>query len=307
MFQILSNAVNNSPLKYNVKLEATYIIPNTDIKENRAFKTYARCLYKVDNINYSLELDFLKIFQEKEEMEHKGSGFSLDSIDGIIMNVSVYKPLGGSSYIPLTEFIENKKATINVWNNDDECFKYSVLVKHVNSAHPERLTHYIGIQNMYSYDFSNLNFPTTLNDIKKIEKKNEASVNVYSIKQGEPIYKNNVKKNFVESKFNKYIIYPLKVCDDELNDHHDLLLFDNGNDRQYYCCISNLAKLVGAKISRHGYTTLLCKWCFKSYLGISRWGVTAKQWLKDHKINCNKNKPIVPLLPNPNTFIKFEN
>jgi hypothetical protein len=55
MFQVLSNAVNNSPLKYNIILEATYIIPNTDIKENRAFKTHARCLYKADDINYSLE------------------------------------------------------------------------------------------------------------------------------------------------------------------------------------------------------------------------------------------------------------
>jgi hypothetical protein len=149
-------------------LEATYIIPNTDIKENRAFKTHTS-LYKADDIINSLELDFLKIFQEKEEMEHKGSGFSLDSIDGIIMNVSVYKPFGGSSYIPLPEFIENKKATTNIRNTDDECFKYSVLLKHVNSVHPERLTHYIGVQNIY--DFSNLNFPTKLNDINKFEKK----------------------------------------------------------------------------------------------------------------------------------------
>jgi hypothetical protein len=49
------------------------------------------------------------------------------------------------------------------------------------------------------------------------------------------------------------------------------------------------------------------KQCFKPYFGVSRWGVTAEQWLKDHKMNCNKNKPIVPFIPNPNTFIKFEN
>jgi hypothetical protein len=85
------------------------------------------------------------------------------------------------------------------------------------------------------------------------------------------------------------------------------LLFDDGNGRQHYCCITNLAKLVGVQISRHGHTTLLCKRCFKSYFGVSRWDVSAEQRLKDHKMNCNKNKPIIPLLPNPNTFIKFEN
>jgi hypothetical protein len=80
-------------------------------------------------------------------------------------------------------------------------------VKHINSVHLERLTHYTEIQDRY--DFSNLNFPATLNDIKKIEKRNEVSVNIYSIKQGEPTYTINVRKmsekNVIESKFNKNI------------------------------------------------------------------------------------------------------
>jgi hypothetical protein len=125
------------------------------------------------------------------------------------MNINVYKSLGGSSYSSLSAFIENKKATINIRNTDDECFKYSVLVKHINSAHPERFTHYTEIQDRY--DFSNLNFPTTLNYIKKFEKRNEVSVNVYRIKQGEPKYTINVRKmsekNVIESKFNKNIQY----------------------------------------------------------------------------------------------------
>lgn len=51
----------------------------------------------------------------------------------------------------------------------------------------------------------------------------------------------------------------------------------------------------------------LCKRCFKTYFGVNRCGVTAEQRLKDHKLNCNKNKPLIPLLPRPNTYMKFEN
>ena len=109
IFEIINIALRQSPIKYNIKLEATYIKPNTDLKENRAFKIRARSIFHVDDINEILELDFHKLLKEKEEMALKGSGFSLDSIDGILLNINLYRPLGGSSYIPLPKFIGKKK------------------------------------------------------------------------------------------------------------------------------------------------------------------------------------------------------
>ena len=40
--------------------------------------------------------------------------------------ISKYNPLKGSSYIPLSSHLKNKKAIINMKNNEDECFKHSV-------------------------------------------------------------------------------------------------------------------------------------------------------------------------------------
>ena len=37
-----------------------------------------------------------------------------------------YVPLGGSSYIPLPEFLTAKKAIINLKNDDDDCFKWPI-------------------------------------------------------------------------------------------------------------------------------------------------------------------------------------
>jgi len=119
-----------------------------------------------------LEFDFDTILKEQEVMALKGSGFSLNSIDGIILNINLHKPLGGASYIPLPEYIENKKTTINVHNEDNKCFKYSILAKHVNPVHAERIgRNYSAVEHVY--DFSNIHFPATLN---KFTKNNNVSV-----------------------------------------------------------------------------------------------------------------------------------
>ena len=56
-----------------------------------------------------------------------------------------YKPLRGSSYIKLPKKILDKKATINIQNNDKECFKLSVLAalhhKEID-IHHERVNNY---------------------------------------------------------------------------------------------------------------------------------------------------------------------
>ncbi|CAI6344794.1 unnamed protein product [Macrosiphum euphorbiae] len=172
---LLFNSIQQGSIKYSIKVESTYEIPNTDVRENRAFKTKCRSMFLDTDINNSLDEDFIKIIQEENDMMLKGSGFSLVSIDGILININKYTPLGGSSYIPLPECLERKKATINVQNTDNKCFKYSILAKLVDPVNNFRIgSNYTEVEN--SYDFSNLNFPVTLNDVGKFEKKKSRSI-----------------------------------------------------------------------------------------------------------------------------------
>jgi len=67
LFEIIDNAVKQSSIKYNIKLEATYILPNTDNIQNRAFKTQSRSVFEANDINQLLEVDFLKLLQEKKK------------------------------------------------------------------------------------------------------------------------------------------------------------------------------------------------------------------------------------------------
>jgi hypothetical protein len=42
---LLYNEVQKYPIKYNIKVEVTYEIPNTEVKDNRSFKTLCTSLY----------------------------------------------------------------------------------------------------------------------------------------------------------------------------------------------------------------------------------------------------------------------
>ncbi len=55
-----------------------------------------------------------------------------------------YKPMSGSSYIKTPKWISDKKAKINIKNEDRKCFEYCMLYyKHKNEikCNPERLYH----------------------------------------------------------------------------------------------------------------------------------------------------------------------
>jgi len=61
------------------------------------------------------------------------------------------------------------------------------------------------------------------------------------LKNGKLLYKNNVKNNGkFKQKFEQTIGYPKKVCEEELEDHHDLLLIGDGMGKKHYCRINNL-------------------------------------------------------------------
>jgi hypothetical protein len=75
---------------------------------------------------------FSKILEEESEYIAKGSGWSLVSVDGLKLRINNINPLRGSLYIDLPTFIKNKKALINVKNNDNKCFKYTILTKFDN-------------------------------------------------------------------------------------------------------------------------------------------------------------------------------
>jgi len=57
-------------------------------------------------------------------------------------------------------------------------FKYNILAKLVNPVYAQRIrSNYVEVDK--KYDFKNLKFPTSLNNVVKFEKTNTFSVNIY--------------------------------------------------------------------------------------------------------------------------------
>lgn len=65
-----------------------------------------------------------KILGKLSELQEKSSGYALQRILSLAVYVNKFD--GATSYIKLPQKIEQKKACINVKNEDDACFAWSV-------------------------------------------------------------------------------------------------------------------------------------------------------------------------------------
>jgi hypothetical protein len=242
------------------------------------------------DIETVVEADFSKILSEEDEYMTKGSGFTLSCIDGVLLRVYKYTPLGGCSYIPLPDNIEKKKSTINPQNIDEECFKWEILAKHVKNNTRKRVgSNYYDEE--HRYDFSRITTPTPISDIRLFEHCNPiTSVNVYGLF-------NNINNN--NNRSSKHIVHPIKVCDTEKEDHFDLLFLNNvDTGKSHYCYISNFTRLISNQKNRHGHRLFICKKCFTSFNNQPlKYRLYGKAALTAHKKICKAHRAIVPVMP----------
>ena len=110
-----------------------------------------------------------------------------------------YSPIGGSSYIKTPKSIIGKRAIINVKNDDEKCFLYSILAHFKKfKQNSSRVSQYK--QHLHELRTDGINMPMKLEDITKFEKLNDLSINVYCIEEhGENV---KVKKHILECKEN---------------------------------------------------------------------------------------------------------
>jgi len=292
----LRECLSIHPIKYNLKLEASYVVPNVDnSRENRAFKTSARELYAHSDVAALIDRDFTNLLAEEDTYAGKGSGFTLSCIDGLLLGVYEYTPMGGSSYLKLPENISTRKAVINPQNTDQQCFKWAILAKYV--AHNHRTQ--VGVnysREEYRHDFSALSVPTPVSEIKLFERMNPGvSVNVYGVRNRE----NNKSST-------QYLAYPLHVVDNELPNHFDLLLITGNEGKQHYAYISNFSRLASLQINNREHRLYTCKKCFTTFDDQPlRYKLHGEEALARHRLVCGTHKPILPVMPKEGEILKF--
>ncbi len=162
----------------------------------------------------------------------RGSGWVLDEIKSLDLHVTGYRPVTGSSYIPLPDRLKGKQAIINIQNDDDRCFMWSVLAaKHPTMRDRERVANYQFHAD--ELDFTGISFPVAVQDIPKFEAQNNLSINVYGFEDEEGL-----------------CVYHLTNHYDGRPQIHLLLLIDG--EKQHYCLIKSLETLFLRQNRHHG-------------------------------------------------------
>ena len=91
------------------------------------FRTTVFTSTNTSQFSEQLAQGFKEMHNSAENFQKEGSGWHLDEVENLKIHRAVYQPLAGSSYVPLPKFIANKKAVINIQNDDQKCFLWSVI------------------------------------------------------------------------------------------------------------------------------------------------------------------------------------
>ena len=150
-------------------------------------------------------------------------------------------PPTGASYITLPLDLAKKKGIVNPQNEDNECFKWAILCAlHPVETHPERIAQYKKYAN--KLNFAGIEFPVQADEIifQRFERQNPSIALCISEWKGK--------------------LSPIYVTDHSIAEGRqmiDLLLISNG-EKQHYCWIKNMSRLVAQQTKNHN-VTLICR------------------------------------------------
>ena len=112
-----------------------------NIYKTAFFNGKAKTINNANEIESELSISQQEILNTIEIWISEGLGWTIDKIDSNYVNIFVYQPLNGSSYIDLPDNLKNsKKGLINIKNKNNECFRWC-HVRHLNPQEkdPQRI------------------------------------------------------------------------------------------------------------------------------------------------------------------------
>ena len=181
----------------------------------------------------------------------------------------------GSSYLPLPDWLGRKKAIVNPHNDDEECFKWSVIaVERVGMKDPQCVSNLRKF--MDNYDWSRLEFPVSIKDIGKFETQNNISVNILAV-EGRDVYIHR-KGQRVGREINL-----LMVSEDGI---------------RHYTAIKSLSRLLSSKNSNTKCKQHFCMNCLQGFMQESS--------RDQHQVYCEDNESVRVEMPKQGSTVEFK-
>ena len=284
-----------------------YVIMKRKTEEQEFQLRSTHILAKDEDINYQGLID--KMLNELDNLIQKGSGWKLIEIAKIDLHTVNYEPFGGSSYIPLPADIQKKKAVINVQNEDQKCFRYSVEAALLNiQDNPHRVSNY----NKSEFDpmFEHLEYPVKIEDINIFEKTNsDYAINVFTLvqKQWEEKLWHEIVPRRISNKMlsddTKYINLLYYKESDHIDDSDEELDQVSDNANYHYAWIKNFSRLVSKQHSKQECAVKICFRCLKSISAAT--GELRDKRYKEHLEHCIKFECSKISMPK-NPILKFK-
>ena len=131
-------------------------------------------------IEGALNKAFPTIQETLEKWTQRGSGWVVDRVEVLWLDIARYQPLRGGSYIPAA--VRLKKAVVNVKNKDDHCLRWALRsALFPASDHVDRPSKYPTDDCL---SFEGIDAPTPISQIKRVERQNNLTINVFGWDKG---------------------------------------------------------------------------------------------------------------------------
>ena len=185
-----------------------------------------------------------RVLEAMATFQRDGSNWTFKSIICLEIHTVVYEPLKGNSYIPLPPKLAQKKAIINMKNEDDKCFTWSVLrALNPREEHAERIDKDLN-KKEDSLNMTGIVYPVQLNAIDKFERQNPTiSINVFGHEES---------------------VCPLRVSKCEDREVVNLLLISD-DEKRHYCLIKSMSRLLSTQTSKRNGAQYYCMRCLNPF------------------------------------------
>ncbi|KAF2891328.1 hypothetical protein ILUMI_14845 [Ignelater luminosus] len=266
---------------------------NSVIEEGKYFQTKNAVIDGETNLKeWWEELVQDDLIIQLEDFQERDSGWKFKSILNLAVNINRYEPVRGSSYIPLPPAIARNQAVINVKNDDDACFAWTVVsALHQPVDNPDRITSYSHYSTVLNLE--KINFPMTIDKLKRFEKQNSISVNTFML---------------VKASNGSLKVVPARLTKQKMNRHVNLLIVqdtyddDNAEEIKYHWCwIKNLSRLVSKQTFNKQHKVWICERCLYYFYSEDK--------LRKHEVDCSEINECRVRMPykEKDKTIKFKN
>ena len=246
-------------------LEVTFEKDTIDSKTGKRVSIYktaffngkAKIVTKVDDLEPELNMSRQEILNTIDKWVSEGSGWVIDRIDNHYINVTLYKPLNGSSYIELPAELRNpKKGLINIKNKDAECFRWC-HIRHLNPQEkdPQRIKKE-DKKMINEMNYEGIEFPVSQKHYNKVEKQNSIRINVFGYGNGQP--------------------FPIHISKETFEDQMNLLLITK-DEKKHYVLIKDFNAFMYNQL-KHKERKHFCMYCLQCF--------SSERVLTNHVNNC---------------------